>query len=166
MSIMTRITKKPAETMELGHQVGRLLKPNDVLALSGPLGSGKTCFSKGVALGLGLPSADAVVSPTFVLIQECEGRIPLFHIDAYRIEKEEEAEELGLEEYWFRGGVCLVEWAERIQGVLPEELLWIEFDIPSEPERLLSFQPQGERPVQIIQQLDFSGGGIKKQEMT
>lgn len=125
--------------MELGRRFGNLLRPNDVVALCGPLGSGKTCFSKGVALGLGVSSADEIVSPTFVLIQEAQGRIPLFHVDLYRIEKWTEIEDLGLEEYGSRGGVCLVEWAERAKPFLPQETLWITFEILGENERRIDF---------------------------
>lgn len=133
------ITKSFAETMELGRRLGGLLRPGDVVALRGPLGGGKTCFSKGVALGLGVSSADEIVSPTFVLIQESQGRIPFFHIDLYRIEKWSEIEDLGLEEYWSRGGVSLVEWAERAEPFLPKKTIWITFEILGENERHIDF---------------------------
>jgi len=153
MSETLRLTSEgPDETIELGRRLGSLLKADDVVALSGPLGSGKTTFSKGIALGLGVPSADNIVSPTYVLIQESQGDVPLFHIDAYRIEKGPELEELGIEEYWSRGGVCLVEWAERIQSALPEELFWIDFEIGEGEKRVLRFIPYGESAVQVLEQ--------------
>ncbi len=133
------ITWSPEETIALGRQFGNLLRPNDVVALCGPLGSGKTCFSKGVAVGLGVNSMDEIVSPTFILIQELQGRIPFFHIDLYRIEKREEIENLGLEEYWERGGVCLVEWAERAESLLPSGTLTVSFEVKEENQRSLHF---------------------------
>lgn len=90
-----------------------------VLALNGALGTGKTVLAKGIARGLGVK--ELVISPTFTLIQEYQGRVPLFHFDFYRLDRAEEVEALGYEEYFFGEGVCLVEWAEKFPFLLPED---------------------------------------------
>ncbi|MCR4841391.1 MAG: tRNA (adenosine(37)-N6)-threonylcarbamoyltransferase complex ATPase subunit type 1 TsaE [Lachnospiraceae bacterium] len=109
----------PKDTFEFGRMMGEKIKPGTVITLSGDLGVGKTVFAKGLAKGLGI--TEPVVSPTFTIVQEYkEGRIPLFHFDAYRIEDSEEMYEIGFDEYLNYGGICLIEWAENINDMLPE----------------------------------------------
>lgn len=113
--------KDEEETLKLGRILGESLQAGAVVTLNGDLGSGKTTLTKGIALALGVD--ESIVSPTFTIVQEYEGRLPLFHFDAYRIADEEEMYFIGFEEYLARGGVCVIEWAERIEGILPAERL-------------------------------------------
>lgn len=108
----------PDETWELAFRMGEEARPGLVCTLSGDLGTGKTVFAQGFAAGLGV--AGPVNSPTFTIVQEYEGRLPLYHFDVYRIEDPEEMEEIGYGEYFYGGGVCLVEWPEQILPLLPE----------------------------------------------
>lgn len=110
----------PDETKRLGARLGRCLNPDDVVALSGDLGTGKTCFAQGVALGLGLPSSLHITSPSFSLVNEYQGgRIRLYHMDAYRLESLDAFLDAGLEEYFYEGGVVVLEWSDRWPQVLP-----------------------------------------------
>jgi tRNA threonylcarbamoyladenosine biosynthesis protein TsaE len=111
-------TASPAETIKLGERLSRELQPGDVVALYGDLGSGKTHLVKGIAAGLGLDPADAA-SPTFVLVHEYPTRPPLYHFDAYRIERPAEFAAIGFAEYAGADGICVVEWPERIEPLLP-----------------------------------------------
>ncbi len=116
-------TSGPAETLALGRRIGEALAPGDVLALYGDLGAGKTHLAKGIAGAFGIAPED-VTSPTFTLLAEHEGdRAPLYHFDAYRIARPEEFVALGFEEYAYGAGVCLVEWPERIEALLPARTL-------------------------------------------
>lgn len=147
-------TKNATETVALGQELGTLLSKGDVLLLNGDLGAGKTTFTKGIALGLGIRRP--IKSPTFTLIREYpEGRLPLYHMDMYRLE-EGGSDELGLEEYFEGNGVVIVEWSTFIQAELPETYLKIE--IQKDPEndelRLFSFEPVGPEYVALVQKLE------------
>ena len=116
-------TTSPEATMALGGQLAAHLKAGDVVALYGNLGAGKTHLVKGICAGLGIP-ADTVSSPTFTLVNEYVGApFPVYHIDAYRIERLEECYEFGYEEYVYGPGLCLIEWPERIEPLLPEHTI-------------------------------------------
>ena len=119
-------THSPEQTRSLGLVLGQRAGPGDVFLLSGPLGAGKTCLTQGIALGLGVEGY--VRSPTFVLMTRHVGRLTLHHIDLYRIGSPEEAWDLGLDEQLYGTGVCVIEWAERAEELLPEDALWLEFD--------------------------------------
>jgi len=113
-------TNSMEETRELGRQMGTAAGPGDVLTLSGDLGVGKTVFTKGFALGIGV--TEAVSSPTFTIVQEYHsGRLPLYHFDVYRIGDPEEMDEVGFDDYVYGDGVSLIEWAELIEEILPEK---------------------------------------------
>ena len=113
-------TQSMEETRELGRQMGTAAGPGDVLTLSGDLGVGKTVFTKGFALGIGV--TEAVSSPTFTIVQEYHsGRLPLYHFDVYRIGDPEEMDEVGFDDYVYGDGVSLIEWAELIEEILPEK---------------------------------------------
>ncbi|MGA8943266.1 MAG: tRNA (adenosine(37)-N6)-threonylcarbamoyltransferase complex ATPase subunit type 1 TsaE [Thermoactinomyces sp.] len=129
-------THHEKETKELARKIASYLKPGDVLALEGDLGAGKTTFTKGIAEGLGI--SDPVDSPTFTIIKEYEGELPLFHMDMYRIDSPDE--ELGLEEYFYGEGVCLIEWASRIKSLLPETTLWLVFSVQPDQSRQVTIQ--------------------------
>lgn len=114
-----RVTESVEETLALGAAYALDLKPGDVVALDGDLGAGKTHFVKGVASAFGVAEAD-VTSPTFSLIQEYNAHgLRLYHVDAYRLERESEAIQIGLDELLYGDGICLVEWPERVSGWLP-----------------------------------------------
>ncbi len=127
------ITKSAEQTIELGKKIGAFLLPNDVIALTGRLGAGKTTLIQGIALGAGVK--DYVTSPTFILINEYNGRIPFFHVDLYRLNDVSEVEDLGIEEYFTRNGACVIEWAEKLGELKPQEAHEIKIEVISENER-------------------------------
>lgn len=141
------------QTKQIGEKMAVLLQPGDVICLNGDLGAGKTAFSQGVARGL---KVDAhVTSPTFTLINEYTGRLPLYHFDVYRLGGPEEMLDLGYEEYFYGQGVCLVEWAELVADVLPAERLDISLTREEEREevRNIKFTPKGQRYEQLVEEL-------------
>jgi tRNA threonylcarbamoyladenosine biosynthesis protein TsaE len=140
---MTVDLPDPAATEALGHRLGGLLFPGAVVALVGPLGAGKTFLARAVALGLGVPDGRVVTSPTFVLVQEYQGRLPVYHFDAYRLRGEGEFADLGAQEYFEGDGVCLVEWADRVPGCLPAERLDVELSVTGETSRRARIEGQG-----------------------
>jgi len=121
------------ETERLGGALARVVKPGVVIGLIGPLGAGKTRLVRAIAESLDV-DPQAIASPTFVLIHEYEGRIPVFHFDAYRLESPQAFEDLGVAEYWCAGGICLVEWADRVLGLLPRDAWLIRIE-PVDPTR-------------------------------
>ena len=127
-------------TAELAERLAERMGPGTVVALDGDLGAGKTRFSQSVAKALGVPGV--VNSPTFTIIKEYEGRLPFYHMDVYRLQKEE-ADELGLDDYFFGEGVTLVEWAERIRELLPPDYLEIFIGHAGERERAFRLTPHG-----------------------
>lgn len=146
-------TKDETETMWLGELLGALVEPGDVLLLEGELGAGKTTFTKGLAKGLGIENV--IKSPTYTLIREyTKGRLPLYHMDVYRLE-EVGGDDMGLEEYFYGNGVSVVEWSTFIAEDLPPHYLKINLDRSGEflENRTLTFHPQGERYMQIVQDL-------------
>src|SRR5437762_13024014 len=122
-------------TEHLGRRLGELLFPGAVVALVGPLGAGKTQLVRAVAEGLHVPDSRIVSSPTFVLIQEYEGRLPIYHFDAYRLKSEGEFYDLGGHEYFAGDGVCLIEWADRVHGCLPREHLTVRLSVTGGDQR-------------------------------
>ena len=120
---MDYLTHNEIETEALGETLARRLGPGDVVAYRGDLGAGKTAFTRGLARGLGCTGR--VTSPTFTVVNEYEGRLPLFHFDLYRLAGEEELCDVGWEDYLDRGGVCAVEWSERAETALPRETVWV-----------------------------------------
>jgi len=142
---MNVVTHSRDETIAWGRKLGSLLGPGDVLTLSGPLGAGKTTLTKGLTEGLGLEDSRYVTSPTFVLVHEYPANVPVYHVDAYRLGGPDEADALGLDEMFYGPGVTIVEWAERIEELLPPELLRIVLDIEGEESRSLTLEPVGER---------------------
>ncbi|MBU4534211.1 MAG: tRNA (adenosine(37)-N6)-threonylcarbamoyltransferase complex ATPase subunit type 1 TsaE [Eubacteriales bacterium] len=144
-------SNSPKETREIGRTLGPLLEPGDILCLYGQLGAGKTALAQGVALGLDIEGP--VTSPTFILINEYEGRLPLYHFDAYRLEGAADFALLGYEEYFYDEGVSLVEWADRVTEVLPRERLDIEIEADGEERRRLCFNPHGKRYLALVEDL-------------
>ena len=120
-------TENPEETLALGQKIGRAATPGQVYTLTGDLGVGKTVFTQGVASGLGI--TEPVNSPTFTIVQVYEeGRLPFYHFDVYRIGDIEEMEEIGYDDYFFGEGICLIEWAELIKEILPENRISITIE--------------------------------------
>ena len=120
-------TRKPEETYELGRKMGREAEPGQIICLSGDLGVGKTVFTQGFAAGLGIEGP--VNSPTFTILQQYEdGRLPLYHFDVYRIGDVSEMDEIGYEDCFFGGGVCLIEWPGLIEEILPEKVTWVTIE--------------------------------------
>jgi tRNA threonylcarbamoyladenosine biosynthesis protein TsaE len=151
MSQLEIVTRSPEETQKVGVKLGELALPGDVFLLVGELGVGKTCLTQGIAWGLGIKEYAA--SPSFVVVRELQGRLPLYHIDFYRLDHLEEIAELGLDDYLYGKGVCVLEWAEKGLSLLPEEHLMIEMDYLSDSERRLKFKPGGKRYQEIVSQL-------------
>jgi tRNA threonylcarbamoyladenosine biosynthesis protein TsaE len=135
--VATFISISPAETEEFARRFAKEIMPGDLLALKGELGAGKTQFVKGLVAGLG---SDAVVaSPTFTIIHEYTGgHSPIYHFDFFRLKGRQSAERLGLEDYFFGGGVCVVEWADHFPDLIPDHARWIEFQIESENVRAIT----------------------------
>ena len=143
-------------TESFGRRLGGLLFPGAVVGLVGPLGAGKTHLVRAVAEGLGLRDGAAVSSPTFVLIQEYDARLPVYHFDAYRLNSEGEFFDLGAHEYFEGGGVCLVEWANRVSGCLPRERLTIRLEITGETSRRAAIDAVGPRYEVVVDGLRSS----------
>jgi tRNA threonylcarbamoyladenosine biosynthesis protein TsaE len=149
MKIVSRSSK---ETQELGKTIAAHLQKGDILCLTGELGSGKTVFAKGVAEGLGIKPR-CVISPTFVLIREHQGKIPMYHFDLYRLSDPRDIEVLGLEEYLYGEGVSVIEWSERLGCLSPKESLRLSLTVASEQKRAISLSAAGKRYELLLAQL-------------
>jgi len=137
----------------LGKSLARYLEKGDILCLFGGLGSGKTVFSKGIAGGLGIP-AEKIISPTFVLLRQYpRARIPLYHFDFYRLSDERDIAALGYQEYLYGEGVSIVEWADRLASLLPEEYLKIELSVIEGNHRALQLSACGGRYEGLLERL-------------
>ncbi|MBP1971671.1 tRNA threonylcarbamoyladenosine biosynthesis protein TsaE [Virgibacillus natechei] len=128
-----------SETMQIGERLALLLKPGDVITLDGELGAGKTTFTKGIANGLGVKNT--ISSPTFTIVKEYEGDLPLYHMDAYRLENSDE--DIGFDEYFYGDGISVVEWSTYIEEFLPEKRLTITIRYGNGNARYLKFTPVG-----------------------
>lgn len=148
------LTRSPGETHALGAALGALARPGDFICLRGMMGAGKTAFAQGIAAGLGV--TEPVSSPTFTLVQEYEGRLRLWHIDAYRLRGEEEAVDLGLEDMARAGGLVVIEWPERIERALPAARLEMTLAPQEVGTRLVSLRALGERPRELAAALTAS----------
>jgi len=126
-----------------------MLKPGDIIAISGELGTGKTVLIKGIATGLDIDQRD-VTSPTFTLMNEYKGRLPVYHFDAYRMHRAEEIEDLGADDYFFGEGVSLIEWADRVAKSLPADRLEIHAAHVSETRRIFEIRATGPRSADIL----------------
>lgn len=148
---MKYTAKSPQATTALGTALAQVLEPGDVISLEGDLGAGKTQFVKGIGIGFGI-DPDQITSPTFTLINQYEGKFPIYHFDVYRIEPQE-LEDLGYEEYFYGSGICLVEWGNIVRDYLPEKYLQIMINKTADDQREFTFTAFGERYQRLISEL-------------
>ena len=139
------ISESAEQTWEIARFIGEKLRKGDVLALSGELGSGKTCFTGGLARGLGVDEKYQITSPTFTLINEYPARFKLYHFDVYRLNGYSEFEDLGYEEYFCGDGIVVIEWAEKIAQILPADTFFISFKYLDENKRRIVIKGQEKR---------------------
>jgi tRNA threonylcarbamoyladenosine biosynthesis protein TsaE len=145
----TIYTDSPEETEGFAQKIAKMLRPSDVLLLEGDLGAGKTTFTKGLAKGLGITKV--VKSPTFTIIKEYQGDLPLYHMDVYRLE--DSCEDLGFDEYFEGDGVTVVEWASMIRDFLPKEYLEIEIKHEDDLRRKIQLIPNGDHYIKMCKEL-------------
>lgn len=153
---MKILSCSPEQTKDLAFRLAGFLQEGDVLALFGELGAGKTCFTQGLALGLSVNSP--VKSPTFQIIKEYQGRLPLYHFDLYRLGEAEELYEIGYEDYVYGRGVTVIEWPIRAGELLPEERLEIHLKSIDNESRELEFLAFGERAERIVKEMSKGAG--------
>ena len=140
------------KTNEFGIKLGSLLKAGDVICLNGDLGAGKTTLTKSIGLGLGVE--DYITSPTFALINEYRGRIPVYHFDVYRLENVEELYDLGFDDYFYGKGVSIIEWADKIERFLPEERIVLDINKGIDiDDRIISITVYGDRYRDLMKEL-------------
>jgi tRNA threonylcarbamoyladenosine biosynthesis protein TsaE len=156
------ISHSPAQTRRFGARLGLLLQPGDLLCLEGDLGTGKTCLVQGIGQGLGVRGP--ITSPTYTLIAEYRPPPPapeLYHVDLYRLDDPvEEALALGLEDYFLGDGVCVIEWADRVRSILPEERLWISLRHLDVSKRGILIRADGQRPRELLHAFRESAFGV------
>jgi len=131
-------------TKTLGDVLGRIAQPGDIITLAGSLGAGKTALTQAIGHGLGVDPRIYITSPTFSLLLEYKGRIPLYHMDLYRLGNKSEIESLGLPEYFYNDGLTVIEWPERLGNLMPEERLHIDLVISGESSRTAKLTAHGE----------------------
>lgn len=149
MNQFTFKTDTPEQTLEFAEKLGSLLQPKDLITLEGDLGAGKTTFTKGLAKGLGITRT--VSSPTFTIIKEYKGRLPLYHMDVYRVE--DSFEDLGFDEYFEGDGVTVVEWAKLIEEQLPKDRLEIKLFHEGDLNRRIELEPIGKRYIDVCEEI-------------
>jgi len=147
-------SNSPAETHALGERLGNAARAGDVIALIGDLGSGKTVLSKGLAAGIGC-DPNHVLSPTFVLMRQHEGRLPLYHFDAYRLSGPDEMLAIGAEETFFGNGICAIEWADRVMETLPADRLEIHMSVAGEDSRKVRLVATGAAGRELVARADL-----------
>jgi tRNA threonylcarbamoyladenosine biosynthesis protein TsaE len=150
----TFLSRSPAATSATGKRIGGKLKAGSVIALTGELGCGKTLLTRGICAGLRVPLRQ-VNSPSFILANEYHGRLPVFHIDLYRIASESDGVELGITDYLRRGqaGLVVIEWAEKVPDLLPSDLLKVDFEVLSPRQRRIIFSASGNAFTTVFKEL-------------
>lgn len=137
------VCKTEDDMVKLGNRFGRLAKPGMVISLRGSLGAGKTVFARGVARSLGIE--EAIVSPTFTLVQEYDGTLSMYHMDLYRISSQEDFEMIGGEDMLYSDGVCLIEWSEIIHDMLPKDTIFINITVNPDQSRTVEIDSKGDK---------------------
>ena len=151
MNILELSSNNPQETRRLGARIGKLAAAGDILLLTGQLGAGKTCLTQGIARGLGIE--ENTPSPSFVLVREFYGRLPLYHMDLYRLDNPDEIADLGLDDYLYGGGVCVIEWAEKGLSLMPPQYMLVKIVYAGENRRRFRFEPLGKRYIGMMDKL-------------
>jgi len=154
-------TSSPQQTRSLGTRVGRLLEGGEIIGLVGELGAGKTCFVRGLAEGLEVGREAWIRSPTFTLINEYQGRLPVYHIDLYRLGNHQEMEGLGLRDYLYSEGVSLIEWFDHLPANEVEEYLELTLEYADDDRRRLTFTAHGERYEKLLQEFKVQSSKFK-----
>lgn len=149
-------TSNTEETVALGERLGTLVHPGDFIGMTGDLGSGKTHFVQGFARGLGVAPDTCISSPSYTLLNEYMGRIPLYHFDLYRLDGEVDMRDLGFEEYFYGKGVCVVEWADKLGSALPDEHLMVVLTQTGDTGRRIEFLTRGSRYEELVGSLFFT----------
>ncbi len=147
------VTNCPEETQEIGYKIGKFLTPGDVVALIGDLGSGKTCLTQGMAGGVGIDENQYVSSPSYIIVNEYAAPYPIYHLDLYRIRSAFELWDLGLDEYLYGCGICIIEWADRLLDELPESYLKVELFYVDENTRKMKISSVGTKFDALINRL-------------
>jgi tRNA threonylcarbamoyladenosine biosynthesis protein TsaE len=153
MSVWSVVSRSERHTKSWGKKLAKLLQGGEIVGLNGEFGAGKTCFVRGVAEGLGVADKAWIRSPTFTLINEYHGRLPVYHIDLYRVSGHAQQEDLHLREYLYGDGVCLVEWFEYLPAKETEEFLEVHFSHGDGNQRRLMFAAHGDRYERILRSL-------------
>jgi tRNA threonylcarbamoyladenosine biosynthesis protein TsaE len=155
MAVLKLKTNNPGQTQLLGRHLGKVVLKGDLILLEGELGTGKTCLVQGIAHELGI--TQYAFSPSFVLIREYHGKLPLYHIDLYRLDNMAEIDDLGLEEYLYGDGICVIEWAEKGLPVLPQNhlLVKMKYVLTSEMQRTISIYPRGDHYLELLKKLEL-----------
>ncbi len=141
------------ETIRFGAQLGRLIKRGDCIALTGQLGAGKTTLIKGIAKGIGVKDPQHVNSPSFVILKEHKGKIPLYHFDVYRLDDPEDMDTVGYKDFFYGEGASVIEWADKIRGLLPDEYLDIELSCLGRERRGARIRARGKRYEDLLRRL-------------
>ena len=150
MTPLSWTTRRPAQTQALGRRLGAALRPGDTLALCGDLGSGKTTFVQGLARELGV--RESVTSPTFILVREYRGRMPIYHMDLFRLDRVEDLETIGYDECVAGQGVTLIEWAQKMRDQLPRDYVELGFAVSGPSARTITAIPHGPRATALVRQ--------------
>ncbi len=153
MDMKTVVSNSEKETRELGKRLGRVLQRGDIIALCGEMGSGKTVLTKGIAEGLGVKRAEYVNSPSFVILKEYKGRLPLYHFDIYRLDSPSAFLTVDYTRYFYGDGVSVVEWADKITGLLPKEFLRIDLSVKEKNVRNIRIYPRGRRYKNLLERI-------------
>lgn len=152
------ISRNYKDTYVIGYKLGKALGKRAIVCLIGELGAGKTSMAKGIAAGLDV--RDEVTSPTFTIVNEYDGRLPLYHFDVYRISNPEEMYEIGFDEYIYGDGVCVIEWADLIEDIIPEEAIWVDIKYLNDDERIIEIIGPDDVLMHIIEGTDYTNESI------
>ena len=146
--------KNLEDTKSFGEKLGKVLKKGDIISLNGELGAGKTTLTKSIGVGLGVD--EYITSPTFSLINEYRGRIPVYHFDVYRLENIDEIDDLGFDEYFYGDGVCIIEWADKIKEFLPKENIVLDIEKgPDADKRIVALSGRGDSYKEILREMNI-----------